>query len=98
MRGVNLNKNGRCTLQVKDVTEVLQKHIEICEKDNITFCLDPRHALSKAASPILTTDNIRTSCEKVKKKVSMFRNIVNVRIENSDGNVESFVGFIQFFF
>lgn len=50
---------------------------------------------SKAASPSMSTEFMRTCFKEVMKKIMGSCDSVNVWNENMDKNAESFVGFIQ---
>lgn len=56
MRGGSEKKDGCGTLHVKDVTKFLQKQVECRQKEDIMFRLERGKALSRAASPRMTTE------------------------------------------
>lgn len=89
--------DGSVTLHVKDVTERLQKNVEMCWKDDIILRPEGRNASLRITLPNMTTEYIRTCYELVKKEAMRSCHRGSVWIENSDGNAKSFVSFVQFF-
>lgn len=95
MRGRNAKKDGCGQLYVRDVTGVSKKQVEFCGRYNITFCPERRNALSRSTSPSMSTEHIQAYYKETKKELMGFRDNGNVRVENSDGKVQSFVSFNQ---
>lgn len=58
VRGVIPKRDGGRTQDWKNVSGLLRKHTEICGKDNIMLCPLVGNALSREASPNMTTENI----------------------------------------
>lgn len=59
--------DGCSKLYVKDVTEVLQKPVEICARDDFMFHPERENALSRAAYQGVSTLYIWTCNDEVKK-------------------------------
>lgn len=76
---------------------MLQRKVECFEKMILISARSVEVVLSRAASSKMTTQHIRTNYEEVQKEVKESRDNGNVWVENSDGNVESFVGSNQLF-
>lgn len=60
-------KDGRCPLHAKDVTEVFQEEVECCGKKDIIFHPVHRNAFLEAIYPRTTTSYIRKCYEKVER-------------------------------
>lgn len=75
--------------------EVLQKWVAYCANDDISFRPGRENAFSRAAFSIMITNYIRTCYEEVQKKVMWSRANGTVWIENINGILESFAGFVQ---
>lgn len=97
LRGGIAKQNGFSTLCNVYMTDMLWDMLNIAEK--MIFCSVRRIgiALSRAASPSMTSKYIRRYYEEVEKEVMPSRNSGNICIENSDANAKELVGFAHLF-
>lgn len=75
VRGYSAKKDWYCTLYCKDVTEMLSKQIEFCGKQDITFRPDKKSKLSRVISSTITTEEILTCHDEIRKKAMRSQNI-----------------------
>lgn len=79
------------------LTEMVQKKVEFPGKDDNMFHLEGRNTLLKAISLWLRTEYTETCNKEMMKKELGYCNCGHLWDENSNGNVELLVYFIQFF-
>lgn len=96
VRGSNTRKANYSTMFPKDFNAVVWKQIGLCEKHEIIARPERGSLLSRGAFPRMTMKYARTCYEEVRKDVIGSRNGSKVWAENTYGNVEGCVGFIQF--
>lgn len=82
---------------MKDVTEVLRKEVELCEDEDIMFRPEREDGSTSVTSPYMRTKYIQNFYDKVKKEVLGSVESDVLWMENGEGNVKSFVGFVQLF-
>lgn len=91
----NLKKEECGTICVHNVTEMLQKHAELCGEHASMSCPKRWNALPRAESPSITTKYILSFYKEVKKKVMRFRDSGDFRNTNSDPDTKPFVALTQ---
>lgn len=80
------------------MTEIFRKQVQSYEKENILFRGERENVFSRVVSFNTATDYILTCYENVRKEVIASQGGGNLWIEKGEGNLKTFVVFVQLFY